>query len=299
MKACCCISKRFLELGARKNVPASNYTSFRIGGPMAYFAEPSSTDELIMLLDAAKTADYPVYVIGNGSNLLVSDSGVKALFIKIGPKMSAYEIDGTRVRAQAGALLCTVAKASVNAGLLGLEWASGIPGTVGGGVAMNAGAYGGEIKQCIKKVGIIENGAYAVKNVSDKDMGYRYSVFSWPNRIVVDAEFELRPDDGTAKGLVDKYTELRKLKQPIEMPSAGSTFKRPKGENLYAGALIEQCGLKGKRIGNAMVSPKHAGFIVNCGGATFADVTELIDYVTTHVKSETGVQLEPEVKIIY
>ncbi|MBR4435813.1 MAG: UDP-N-acetylmuramate dehydrogenase [Clostridia bacterium] len=299
MKSCNCLSKRLLSLGARKNVPARNYTSFRIGGPMAYFAEPANIDELIALLNAAKEAEYPVYVIGNGSNLLVSDEGAKALFIKIGPKMSNYSVEGTTVRADGGALLCTVAKASVAAGLSGLEWASGIPGTVGGGVAMNAGAYQGEIKQVIRRVGIIEDGIYSEREVADDDLGYRRSAFAWPKNIVVSAEFELRPDDGTAVELVEKYTLLRRQKQPIEMPSAGSTFKRPVVEGLYAGALIEQCDLKGTRIGGAMVSPKHAGFIVNCGGATFADVTALIQYVTDTVKTETGVLLEPEVKIIY
>lgn len=299
MKSCNCISKRLLALGARKNVPARNYTSFRIGGPMAFFAEPASIDELISLLNAAKEADYPVYVIGNGSNLLVADDGVKALFIRIGPRMSNYSIKGTTVKAEAGALLCSVAKASVAAGLSGLEWASGIPGTIGGGVAMNAGAYLGEIKQVIRRVGIVEDGVYTEREVAACDLGYRRSAFAWPKNIVVSAEFELSPDDGTAAALVEKYTLLRKQKQPIEMPSAGSTFKRPDGEGLYAGALIEQCDLKGKRIGGAMVSPKHAGFIVNCGGATFADVTALIEYVTDTVKTETGVLLEPEVKIIY
>lgn len=296
MSAAKCLENKLLSLGAVKGVRASTFTSFKIGGEAAFFAEPAGVDELKALLDAAKCCDYPVYIIGNGSNLLVSDRGVDGLFIKIGSAMSAYYFEGTRLFASAGALLCTVAKASVAAGLSGMEWAAGIPGSVGGAVAMNAGAYGGEIKQIIRSVSYVSNGSLITRKVEDEDLGYRHSSFAWPKCAVVAAEFELSRDDGTAQARMEEYNTLRRTKQPLEFPSAGSTFKRPQGH--FAGALIEQSGLKGKRIGGAMVSPKHAGFIVNCGGATFDDVMELIEFVKTEVGERFGVMLEPEVKII-
>ena len=284
------------DLEYRTDVLARSYTSFRIGGPMAFFAEPRSVDELCKFLCAAGRCGYPVYVIGNGSNLLVSDDGVDALFIRICEKMSSCSFHGTSVTADAGALLCSVAKASVCRGLRGLEWAAGIPGTVGGGVAMNAGAYDGEIKQVLKSVRIIKNGMIVEKRVSDGDLGYRYSSFAYPDSIVVSATMELNNDDGCAKALMDEYGQRRRQKQPLEYPSAGSTFKRPKG--YFAGKLIEDAGLKGARVGNAMVSVKHAGFIINCGGATFNDVMGLIELVRTTVMRKFKVNLEPEVKII-
>ena len=289
-------AEAFRGLNVRENVPARYYTSFKIGGPMAYFAEPSSAEELRALLDAAKRSCCPVFVMGNGSNLLVSDKGVDALFIRVGSAMSAFTIDGTTVTADAGALLSIVSKASVAAGLMGLEWAAGIPGTVGGGVAMNAGAYGGELKQVLKRVTVIENGEITEKPVSECSMGYRYSAFAFPDAVVVRAEMKLLPDDGQTKARMDDYSRRRREKQPLEYPSAGSTFKRPAGK--YAGALIEQAGLKGRRVGDAMVSPKHAGFVINCGHATFDDVVSLIALVREEVYKSSGVLLEPEVRII-
>ena len=286
----------FRGLNVRTNVLAREYTSFRIGGPMAFFAEPTSAEELIRLMDTAKRCCCPVYIIGNGSNLLISDKGVDALFIRIGSNMSSFSIDGRTVTADAGALLSVVSKASVAAGLMGLEWASGIPGTVGGGVAMNAGAYGGELKQVLREVTYIKDGEIITKPVCECELGYRYSAFAYPEAIVVQAVIELTEDDGGTKARMDDYTARRREKQPLEFPSAGSTFKRPKG--YFAGALIEQAGLKGKRIGGAMVSPKHAGFIVNCGGACFNDVIALIGFVRAEVYDKFGVMLEPEVKII-
>lgn len=262
-----------------------------------FFAEPKDADELCAMLSAARSCDYPVYIIGNGSNLLVSDSGVEALFIRIGARMAGIGFDGTRLKCGAGALLCTAAKAAVAEGLSGLEWAAGIPGTVGGAVAMNAGAYGGEIKQVLKSVTVVECGRIAKKIVHAGDLGYRSSVYAFPNAVVAGAEFELAVDaDREARRRMEEFNMRRKEKQPLEYPSAGSTFKRPEGH--FAGALIEQAGLKGTRIGGAEVSPKHAGFIVNCGGATCADVLNLIDLVRERVYKEFGVLLEPEIKII-
>ncbi|MBR3299835.1 MAG: UDP-N-acetylmuramate dehydrogenase [Clostridia bacterium] len=291
-----CLEEKLLLLGARKGVEARSFTSFRIGGEVGFFAEPRNADELAELMSAAKCCGYPIYVIGNGTNLLVSDDGVDALFIRIGSRMSAYSFNETTVSAEAGALLCTVAKASVAAGLGGMEWAAGIPGTIGGAVAMNAGAYGGEIKQILRRVTYVSNGRLITKRVCGNELSYRKSPFAWPDAIVVSAEFELNKDDGGAAARMEDYNIRRRTKQPLEFPSAGSTFKRPK--DRYAGALIEEAGLKGKRIGGAMVSPKHAGFIVNCGGATFEDVCELMAFVQKTVFDMSGVLLEPEVKIV-
>lgn len=280
----------------RLNEPASRHTTFRIGGPISVFAEPADEIELSVLICAAKEMGYPYYVIGNGSNLLISDKGIDGLVIKIGEKMSDVRIDGTRVYAQAGALLCSVAKSSVAAGLKGLEWAAGIPGFVGGAVAMNAGAYGGDIGSVVKNVTFYEAGKIRRASVSDDDFGYRRSAFSFPERIVLNAEFELCCDDGTAKGLMEEYNVRRKSKQPLEFPSAGSTFKRPEGH--FAGQLIEQAGLKGRSIGGAMVSSKHAGFIINTGDATCDDVTKLIELIKAEVFKNSGIMLEPEVKTL-
>ncbi len=289
-------AKVFTALNVRTDVPARDYTSFRIGGPMAYFAEPSSAEEVSALIDAAKLSRLPVHVIGNGSNLLISDKGVRALFIRIGGNMSSFRFEGNFLTAEAGALLSVVSKGSVANGLMGLEWASGIPGTVGGGVAMNAGAYKGELSQVLREVTFIRDGEVITREVREGDLGYRYSAFAYPEAVVLSAKMELSPDDGGAKARMDDYTARRREKQPLEYPSAGSAFKRPEG--YFAGALIEQAGLKGKRIGGAMVSPKHAGFIVNCGGASFGDVAALICFVRADVYEKFGVLLEPEVKII-
>lgn len=284
------------DLKYRTDVPARCYTSFRIGGAMAFFAEPCNLDELCALLSTAKRCDYPVHILGNGSNTLISDKGVDALFIRIGEKMASYSVDDGVITADAGALLCTIAKESVRSGLMGLEWGAGIPGTVGGGVAMNAGAYGGEMKQVLRTVTHIRNGEVFTSVVRDGDLGYRYSAFAYPSSVIVRVSMSFRPDDGLSKERLQEYSRKRRENQPLDYPSAGSTFKRPVGH--YAGALIEAAGLKGARIGNAMVSRKHAGFIINCGGATFDDVVSLIDHVRNIVYRQSGVLLEPEVRII-
>lgn len=286
----------FPLLGVRANVPARDYTSFRIGGPMAWFAEPSGEDELSELIYIAKREGIPVNVIGNGSNLLVSDEGVDELFIRIADNMADFSISDNILTCGAGALLSTVARASVSASLMGLEWAAGIPGTVGGGCAMNAGAYGGEIRQVLRKVTVLEDGVVKTKTVGRNELGYRRSSYAWPGAVVIGAVMELQPDDGGARERMNDYNARRRAKQPLEYPSAGSTFKRPEG--YFAGALIEQAGLKGCARGGAMVSPKHAGFIVNTGGATFSDVVSLIEHVRCEVYDRFGVMLEPEVKII-
>ena len=200
------------NLPFRRNVRAREFTTFRIGGPVTFFAEPKDADELCAMLSAARSCNYPAYVIGNGSNLLVSDSGVEALFIRIGARMAGVGFDGTRLKCGAGALLCTAAKAAVAEGLAGLEWAAGIPGTVGGAVAMNAGAYGGEIKQVLKSVTVVECGRIAKKIVHAGDLGYRSSVYAFPNAVVAGAEFELAVDaDGEARRRMEEYNMRSRL----------------------------------------------------------------------------------------
>lgn len=288
-----------LALGGIKydrDVPARDFTSFRIGGEAALLAEPRNEAELCRLIQLARENDYPYFVFGNGSNLLVQDEPLEALFIRLGDRFSDFYIEGVTLTASAGALLCSVAKSSVNSGFMGLEWAAGIPGSVGGGIAMNAGAYGGEIKQVLRSVRLYKDGGIFEHEIMPQDLDYRYSAFSFPNAVVLSGRFELSVDDGSAKARMEEYSRQRKAKQPLELPSAGSAFKRPPGH--FAARLIEDAGLKGFRIGGAMVSEKHAGFIVNAGGASFADVKELMEAVEERVYAEFGVRLEPEVKLI-
>ncbi len=280
----------------KRDVPAKNYTSFRIGGCVSLLAEPKNENELNILIEAAKAMDYPYFVFGNGSNLLVQDEPIDAIFIRLGENYSEYSLNGKALYADAGALLCTVARASVNAGFKGLEWAAGIPGSIGGGIAMNAGAYGGELKDVLKTVRLFKSGEIFEHELDPDEMGYRYSAFSFPNAVILGGSFELLPDDGSASILMEEYSRRRRSKQPIDLPSAGSTFKRPEGH--FAAKLIEDAGLKGFRIGNAMISEKHAGFVVNMGGASFADVAMLMDEVQERVFAVFGVQLEPEVKLV-
>lgn len=296
--------KHNLELCAQKlggckliqNAPMKDYTSFRIGGPAGLLLMPRNRDELIMGLDTAKEMNIPYVVMGNGSNMLVSDKGIEGLVIRIGPDFSGIQYDGCIQKVLAGTLLCLAANDSLDKGLMGLEWGTGIPGTVGGAVAMNAGAYGGEIKHILTKVECIADGEIKCIIPDDKDMAYRYSRFSAPNTIVLSAEFSLSPDDGSARERAREYCESRRIKQPLNYPSAGSTFKRPTGH--YAGALIEQAGLKGLKVGGAEVSTLHAGFVINTGGATCDDVCTLMKKVQNEVYDRFGVKLEPEVKII-
>ena len=278
------------ELGAS----AKDNTTFRIGGRMGILAKPKNIPELIRLIHAAEEFDYPYFVLGNGSNLLISDSGADAMFIRLSGEFCDYRINGSTLFAGGGASLCPASWARINAGLLGHEWAVGIPGTIGGAVAMNAGAYGGETVQVLKRVTLLADGKVITKEVEPGDMGYRHSVFAFPAAVILQSEFELAADDGGAKARMEEYNLRRREKQPLEFPSAGSTFKRPEGH--FAGKLIEDAGLKGFRIGGAEVSAKHAGFIVNTGNATFSDVTELIKEVQNRVYELLSVHLEPEIK---
>ena len=279
-----------------RNAPMKEYTSFRIGGPADILMMPRTKEELILALNTAKELELPYVVMGNGSNMLVSDKGIDGLVIRVAGEYSGIEYDGCVQKTLAGTLLCMAANDSLDKGYMGLEWASGIPGTIGGAVAMNAGAYGGEVKQVLKRVECLMDGEIKVIEPDDCDMAYRYSRFAAPDVVVLSAELQLAPDDGGAKERARDYCERRRTKQPLAYPSAGSTFKRPEGH--FAGALIEQAGLKGMRIGGAEVSPLHAGFVVNVGDATCEDVCSLMKKIRHEVYNKFGVTLEPEVKMI-
>lgn len=290
------LAKELEIYNIRANAPMREYTSFRIGGPADLMFMPADREQLEAGIKKAEELGVPYMVMGNGTNLLVSDGGIDGLVIRIAGDFSGIEYSENRLKANAGTLISAAAKDSVEHGLMGLEWAAGIPGTVGGAVAMNAGAYGGEIKQALTRVEYFEDGAIRSVEPEDSDLGYRFSRFAAPGRIVLSAEFSLSPDDGMARERMREYSERRRAKQPLTYPSAGSAFKRPKGR--YAGALIEQAGLKGTSVGGAEVSALHAGFIINKGGATCEDVKRLIALVQERVYEFSGVALETEVKFI-
>ena len=287
------ISPHLLE-----NEPMSAHTTFRIGGPADMFVSVRSISEVRELIKAAKETMTPFMVIGNGSNMLVSDKGIRGLVIHIGKDLSDISVSGNIITAQAGALMSKVASEALRAELTGFETLSGIPGSLGGGPFMNAGAYGGEIKNVVKSVTYIDESGeiYTVSNEECK-FSYRHSIFCDGGKYILSAELELKKGDPSEiKAAMDDYNNRRKEKQPLSMPSAGSTFKRPEG--YFAGRLIEDCGLKGYRVGGAMISDLHAGFVVNTGNATASDVMTLIDDVRDMVRKKFGVELEPEVRLI-
>lgn len=279
------------------NEPMSRHTTLKLGGPADYLAFPRNEEEIAGLFEEADRNGIPVTVIGHGSNLLVLDGGIRGLVISVGKNMRTITRDGNTLTAQAGAMLGSAAAEAAEAGLTGLEFASGIPGTVGGGVTMNAGAYGGEMAQAVIRVrGIRRNGETVELSRAEMDFGYRHSAVTEMNLAVTEVTFELQA--GEPSEIRAKMSELnarRAEKQPLDVPSAGSTFKRPEG--YYAAALIDQCGLKGYSVGGAQVSLKHAGFLVNKGTSS-RDFLELMKQVAGIVEERTGVRLEPEVRII-
>lgn len=278
--------------------PMSRHTTFRIGGPAEFFLQPQSEEQLAALLCAARELEMPVHLLGNGSNLLVSDSGVRGAVFALGPAFSGLELVGeTTIRAKAGNTLAQLCRFAQEHSLTGLEFAYGIPASVGGAVYMNAGAYGGEIKDVIAAARhIAPDGACGERTADQLELSYRHSFYSGKDYIVTGADFALRPGcREEIRARMEEILSRRKEKQPLEFPSAGSTFKRPEG--AYAAQLIDQCGLKGLRVGGAMVSEKHAGFLINAGGATCADLLELIRQVQAIVLEKTGYQLEREVEI--
>ena len=292
------LRERCPEMELRVNEPMSRYTTFRIGGPAALMALPKTAGEAKAAVKTARELGIEPFFLGNGSNLLVADEGYPGFIIKL-----TWDFDGIRevnrgLEAGSAVLLSRLSNALVGRGLTGLEFAGGIPGSVGGAVTMNAGAYGGEMAQVLESVTFLdEAGEVCTLPVSECGFGYRKSIFSQRKCLILRARFRLEQGDGYAiKARMDELTAKRREKQPIDLPSAGSMFKRPPGH--FAAALIDQCGLKGLTVGGAQVSEKHAGFVVNRGGATCADVLELVDRVKEEVLRQTGVELEMEVKVL-
>ena len=273
-----------------------NHTTFRVGGPADIFLTPSA-EELPAVLSVCRVEQMPVTVIGNGSNLLVGDQGIRGVVICIGFGMRGIRVDGEKIFLEAGVTLAAAAQQAAKAGLTGLEFASGIPGTFGGAVVMNAGAYGGEMKDVIVSVRVIsEDGEILTLSKEELDLSYRHSVIPERGYLVIDGELLLTREKDPDQ-ITERMEELKKKrieKQPLEYPSAGSTFKRPEG--YFAGKLIMDAGLRGFSVGGAAVSEKHCGFVINKGNATAADICALMDEVTRIVKEKYAVTLEPEVK---
>ena len=279
-----------------ENEPLARHTTFRVGGPADVLFLPESAEELRRAMELAREAGEDCLVIGNGSNLLVRDGGVRGLVIKLAGPMSGISVEGNSIRAQAGASLSQVSRAALQASLTGLEFASGIPGSLGGALAMNAGAYGGELSQVVREATALLDGEVRTLSREELAMGYRTSRLLREGGIVLSAVLDLKEGDASEIAeTMDELNRRRREKQPLSFPSAGSTFKRPEG--YFAGALIEQAGLKGYAIGGAQVSEKHAGFLINRGGATASDLLRLIEYVQERVYAQSGVRLETEVRI--
>lgn len=292
------LQREIPELELRCEEPMSRHTTFRVGGPAALMALPATEAQLVNAVKLARTEGIEPLFVGLGSNLLVDDNGLRALVIKTAPQMNTCRVEGKRITAWAGAPLAQVATAAADHALTGLEFAHGIPGSLGGAVVMDAGAYDGEMRQVVRSVRALnQNCEVEELTVEQCEFGYRRSLFSDGSRLVLSAVMELQPGEEAAiRGRMAELMEKRKSKQPLEWPSAGSTFKRPEG--YFAAALIDQCGLKGFRIGGAQVSEKHAGFVINAGEATCRDILNLMDAVRERVFRETGVELEPEVKYL-
>lgn len=279
------------------NEPMSAHTTFRTGGPAKEYYKIDSLEGLKEVLELLGERKSEMLILGNGSNLLVSEKGIDIPVIDMRAAVDKIEINGTTVKAGAGAVLSKVSSEAAAAGLTGLEFAFGIPGTVGGAVYMNAGAYGGEIKNICKSVDVYMNGEVQTIPASEMEFDYRNSRAMREKMIILSAEFELETGNvEEIKATIEDLTLRRRSKQPLEYPSAGSTFKRPEG--YFAGKLIMDSGLAGERVGGAMVSPKHCGFIINYENATSDDIYGLIKKVQSVVKDKYGVSLEPEVKLI-
>ncbi len=285
-----------LEL--RRDEPMARHTTFKVGGPATLMALPGTEEELLVTVRTALEEGITPLFVGNGSNLLVDDAGLDALVVKTAPRVSRVEVRENTLRAGAGISLAQLASAAADHGLTGLEFAHGIPGSLGGAVVMNAGAYGGELCQVISQVRALDSRGQVRELAGDAcDFSYRHSRFSAGGWLILSATVELAPGDPAAiRGRMEELMARRKAKQPLEYPSAGSTFKRPEGH--FAAALIEGCGLKGLTVGGAQVSEKHAGFVINIGSATCRDILDLMDQVRERVFRETGVELEPEVKYV-
>lgn len=301
-KNTCNIYDKVVDIVGEENVhtdePMSRHTTFRIGGSADYFVKPGNADEVAAVIAVCREYNIPYFILGNGSNLLVSDDGYRGMIINIMDNMDSVTVDGRIITAQAGAMLVRVSVMARDNALTGLEFASGIPGTIGGAVYMNAGAYDGEMKNVVKTVRAIDEYGRIYELDSEKmDFSYRHSIVEERKLIVLEVTLEL--EHGSREAIDDRMKELaeaRRSKQPLEYPSAGSTFKRPEG--YFAGKLIMDAGLRGYSVGGAQVAEKHCGFVINKGGATASDVVELIRDVQHDVDDKFGVTLEPEVKML-
>lgn len=277
--------------------PMKKHTTFRVGGPADVLVQPDET-ALAAILALCRQYHVSYSFIGNGSNLLVGDKGIRGVVIEMTDPMGNIEVDGTKITAQAGAMLSKIANTAASNGLGGMEFAAGIPGSVGGAVVMNAGAYGGEMKDIIEKVYVLdENGAQLELDRDALDLGYRHSCIPEKKYIVTKVVLELVPrNEAEIRSEMKELNEKRAEKQPLQYPSAGSTFKRPEG--YFAGKLIMDAGLRGYQVGGAQVSEKHCGFVINKGDATAADICQLMRDISDKVQAQFGVVLEPEVKMI-
>lgn len=288
--------KRFVpEENMRLQEPMAGHTTFRIGGPADCFVQIENKEQLIQVLKYLWQVEVPFFVLGNGSNLLVSDKGYQGIILQIGQKMSKVEVEGDMIIAQAGASMSQVARIALDHSLTGLEFASGIPGTIGGGIVMNAGAYDGELSGVVTQVNVVNSAGECMELEKDSmEFGYRTSIIKNNPFTVTEVILKLEKGDSEQiKAKMDDLAARRREKQPLEYPSAGSTFKRPKG--YFAGKLIMDAGLRGFRIGGARVSEKHCGFVVNIGNATAEDVRDVISEVQERVKERFNINLEPEV----
>ena len=296
------IRKMFCDLLGEDRVfteeAMSQHTTFKIGGPADYFLMPDKGEDVGRVIKICKEKEIPYFILGNGSNLLVGDGGYRGAVIQIYRNMSSVTVEGNEITAQAGALLSAVAAAAKNASLTGFEFAGGIPGTIGGAVVMNAGAYGGEMKDVLTEVTVMNaEGDIFTLPTEELELGYRTSIIKTAGYIVLEAKIRLKEGDPEViRETIKDLTIRRTTKQPLEYPSAGSTFKRPEG--YFAGKLIMDSGLAGYQVGGAQVSEKHCGFVINAGDATARDVRTLMDNVRDIVYKKYGVTLEPEVKFL-
>ncbi|MDO4746529.1 MAG: UDP-N-acetylmuramate dehydrogenase [Bacillota bacterium] len=282
-----------------QDVPMAEHTSFKAGGHADMMVIPQSAEELKSILSILSEGEYPFMILGNGSNILVKDSGYKGVIVKIGEAFNDVKVEGTRVICGSGALLSVAAKTAAAAGLAGFEFASGIPGSIGGAVFMNAGAYDGEMRLFLEKARVISRDGKEDRYMTaeELDMGYRHTALHESGDIVVEAVIKL--EEGDKEEIMAKIKDLtakRNSKQPVRYPSAGSFFKRPPGH--FAGKLVQDAGLKGLTVGGAQVSELHSGFVINIGGATATDILQLMEIVQQTVMDKFGVMLEPEVRII-
>ena len=296
------IYRRFCDIAGSDCVlvdePMKKHTTFRIGGPADCFICPDTKEKLSQVLTLCREEGIPFFILGNGSNLLVSDQGYRGVIIQIYKNFQQTDIEGEHIRAGAGILLSRLASLAAGAGLTGLEFASGIPGTLGGAVFMNAGAYGGEMKDVLTGVTVLDQeGRFCHLKAEELQLGYRTSLVKEKGWIVTEAELKLAPGDPEKiRERMEELKEARCSKQPLEFPSAGSTFKRPEG--FFAGKLIMDAGLRGLRVGGAMVSEKHCGFVINAGDATADDVRCLMGQIQDAVWDKFQVHLEPEVRFL-